>query len=166
MSAPFILLLRLFGIRFQTASVTYIRFLSSKSNLNSFFSSGFSGFTDVICMSLLFVGLEFFLKIVRLIRTLLYYYLLLLVHSNITHVFCCYWSYKVLHLHICDWLITTKSNIQRSIRTTVTKLGMWVAVQTGITHVFWTLSMRILKTSFAYSPKVAHTVYSVNIVSA
>ena len=36
-SAPFILLLRLFGIRFQTASVTYIRFLSSKSNLKLIF---------------------------------------------------------------------------------------------------------------------------------
>ena len=36
-NAPFILLLRLFGIRFQTASVTYIRFLSSKSNLKLIF---------------------------------------------------------------------------------------------------------------------------------
>ena len=38
------------------------------------FSSCFSGFTDVICLSLLFVHLEFFLKIVHLIRTLHYYY--------------------------------------------------------------------------------------------
>ena len=34
-NAPFILLLRLFGIRFQTASVTYIRFLSSKKQLKT-----------------------------------------------------------------------------------------------------------------------------------
>ena len=36
-NAPFILLLRLFGIRFQTASVTYIHFLSSKSSLKLIF---------------------------------------------------------------------------------------------------------------------------------
>ena len=44
--APFILLLRLFGIHFQTASVTYIRFLSSKSNLKLIFSSTVQAFLD------------------------------------------------------------------------------------------------------------------------
>ena len=59
-NAIFILLLRLFGIRFKTASVTYICFLSSKSNLKLIFVFKLFGISaDVICLSSLFIRLEF-----------------------------------------------------------------------------------------------------------
>ena len=95
--------------------------------------------------------------------------------------------YLIPHLHICsDWLITKKSNIQSSVWATVMKLGMWVVTCTSTTHMVCRHQIHIFNTSFSYlfwlannkksniisralldtSPKAAHAVYSVNIVSA
>ena len=73
-SAPFILLLRPFGIRFQTASVTYIRFLSSKSNLKLIFFVRLFWIHRCNLFVFIVCALWVLLKIVRLIRTLHYYY--------------------------------------------------------------------------------------------
>ena len=59
-------------------------------------------------------------------------------------------AYLVPHLHICsDWLTTQKAQIQSSVWDTVTKLGMWVVMGTGTTHVVCHHHMCIFNISFA-----------------
>ena len=80
-NAPFILLLRPFGIRFQTASVTYIRFFSSKSNLKLIFFVRLFWIHRCNLFVFIVCALWVLLKILRLIRTLHYYYYFYYVSS-------------------------------------------------------------------------------------
>ena len=68
MNAPFILLLPPFGIRFQTTSVTYIRFLSSKSNLKLIFFVRLFWIHRCNLFVFIVCALWVLLKILRLIR--------------------------------------------------------------------------------------------------
>ena len=55
------------------------------------------------------------------------------------------------YMHICsDWLITKNANTESSVWDAVMKLGMWVVVDSSITHVFCCFQCPILSTSFAY----------------
>ena len=87
-NAPFILLLLPFGIRFQTASVTYIRFLSSKSNLKLIFFVRLFWIHRCNLFVFIVCALWVLLKIVRLIRTRHYYYYYYLHHRPSVE-----WSY-------------------------------------------------------------------------
>ena len=60
-------------------------------------------------------------------------------------------AYLIHHLHICsDWLIIKKANIQSSVWATVTKLSMWVVIDTSSTHDVCCHQMHIFNTTFPH----------------